>query len=104
MWPRLKIFAFKLTFSELVLTLSFVFAKQKKNTKHPMIPKMIITIRKPNASFPFPNLSTKVNANALTTVEPIDEKNVRHDANTVLSCGSSLNAGKIDAIGILTIV
>ena len=37
-----------------------------------MTPKIIITIRKPSASLPFPNLSTSVRANALTTMLPND--------------------------------
>ena len=65
---------------------------------------MIITIRKPRASFPFPNLSTRVKAKALTTVEPTEEKKVLQEARTVLSCGFSLSAGRMDAIGMLTIV
>ena len=97
-------FAFRLTFSCLITTRSFVLKKQKKKTRHPMTPKIIITIRKPSASLPFPNLSTSVRANALTTVEPTEEKKVLQDARTVLSCGSSLSAGRIDAIGIFTTV
>ena len=80
-------FALRLTFSCLMVTRSFVLKKQKKNTRHPTTPKIIITIRK-----------------ALTTVEPMDEKKVLQDARTVLSCGSSLSAGRMDAIGIFTTV
>ena len=97
-------FALRLTFSCLMVTRSFVLKKQKKNTRHPTTPKIIITIRNPSASLPFPNLSTSVRAKALTTVEPMDEKKVLQDARTVLSCGSSLSAGRIDAIGIFTTV
>ena len=76
---------FQAYFSCFIVTRSFVLKKQKKNTRQPITPKIIITIRNPSASFPFPNLSTSVRANALTTVDPIEEKKVLHDARTVLS-------------------
>ena len=69
LWIRQEMLAFRLTFSCLMVTRSFVLKKQKKNTRHPITPKIIITIRNPSASFPFPNLSTRVRANALTTVK-----------------------------------
>ena len=76
-------FAFRLTFSCLITTRSLSI---------PMTQRSSLQYGKPSAAIS--NLSTSVKANALTTVEPTEEKKVLQDARTVLSCGSSLSARK----------
>lgn len=75
--PRDTRLSFRETHSAAVFTRSFTVAKVKKNNRHPMKPKIIITIRKPRASLPLHRESTSFKAAELTTVEPRKAKNLR---------------------------
>ena len=89
---------------ETVVTRSLTDAKVKKKIAQPTMPNMIITIRKPRASFPPPNVSTSFNAVALTTEAPRNPKNFLDVERAVLSSVLAVRLGRIDAIGIFTTV
>ena len=83
---------------------SLTRANVRKKHKHPTMPKIPITTRKPRASFPLPISCTMVRAVADTMVEPKNAKNFLQVARTVLSFTSSVIAGRMDASGMFTTV
>ena len=90
------------TLFELRIGNSRTLKKVKKNRRHPIIPKIPITILNPIRSFPFPKKATKVKAVELTMVAPKKAKNLREVDSAVLSSVSFVRLGKIEAIGTFT--